>query len=752
MSHLDGYCVTGSSPTTTAPCPPSSGTAPTDLSIDLGSGRTLACRLFGPPNTPLVVALGGISADRRVCSAADASGWWDGLVGPGRPIDTGRLRVLGIDYLGGLGNSRFDGSSVTADDQAVAIGAALDAIGETDPVTVIGASYGGQVTLAFGRRFGERARRLVVISAAHRAHPHAAGLRDIQRRIIELVPGSRGGVALARALAMTTYRTAEEFGRRFRSGDEAIAYLAARGADFAERCPPDVYRTLSRSIDESTVDPGEIDVPVTLIGVRSDSLVPPRIIEELAARLGGPTDLRWLESPYGHDAFLKESEALGRLITQALSDSGPSDGNRRSADSPRDRGRLEERGPGSATPLPPAPATQAQPEPATRLVRAGIASDTAHGAVMPPIHLSVNYEFPSIGTEPRFDYSRSGNPTRALLEEALAELEGGAGAVVTGSGLSAATLVLSTLASTDVVVAPTDCYGGTRRLLDAAADGGKLRVRYADLWDSDVLEAELADAPRLLWIETPSNPLLRITDIELACRLAGAAGTRTLVDNTFLSPVLQRPLDLGADLALHSTTKFLNGHSDVVGGAVVAATPEDAEELAWWANCLGVTGSAFDAYLTLRGLRTLHARIDAHRRNADAVVEALLEHESVARVWYPGLDDHPGHEVVARQQRGFGSLVTFEPAGGEPAARAVAARLARFTLAESLGGVESLVCHPATMTHAAMSPEARSRAGITDAQLRLSVGIESATDLVADLTAALDAVAIAAGSAVGGAA
>jgi cystathionine gamma-synthase len=377
--------------------------------------------------------------------------------------------------------------------------------------------------------------------------------------------------------------------------------------------------------------------------------------------------------------------------------------------------------------------------PTTRAVRAGIATDTAFGAVVPPLHLSTNFSFEGLGRPREYDYTRSGNPTRQLLIEALCGLEGGAGGVVTSTGLSAVALVLQVFGSGGLVVAAHDCYGGTRRLLDGLARLGVLTVRYADL-TVDAGREFFSDRPRLVWIETPSNPLLRITDIREVARRGRAAGALVAVDNTFLSPALQRPLDLGADLVVHSVTKYLNGHSDVVAGAAIAAGAAHAEELSWWANCLGVSGAPFDAWLVLRGIRTLHARMACHLAGADAVVTLLAKHPAVKRVHYPGLVSHPGHAVARAQQSGFGALVSFELHGGEATLRAFLGSLKLFTLAESLGGVESLVAHPATMTHSAMTPEARATAGISDRLLRLSVGIEHPEDLVEDLRAALDLV------------
>ena len=375
---------------------------------------------------------------------------------------------------------------------------------------------------------------------------------------------------------------------------------------------------------------------------------------------------------------------------------------------------------------------------ATSAVRAGIDRDTAYGAVTPPIVLSSNFSFDGFGNKREYDYTRSGNPTRDLLAEALAELEGGAGAVVTATGMGAITLVLNALLEPgDRLVVPHDAYGGSWRLFNALAKKGHFELITADLTDPRSLSDALAQSPKLVLIETPSNPLLRITDLRFVIDAAHKAGALTVVDNTFLSPALQKPFEFGADVVLQSTTKYINGHSDVVGGAVIAREKETLEKLAWWANALGLTGSPFDSFLTLRGLRTLDARLRAHQENANAIAALLDTHPAVSKVYFPGLPLHPGHAVAARQQKGFGAMLSLELEGGEEAVRAFVEGLRYFTLAESLCGVESLVAHPATMTHAAMTPEARAKAGISDGLLRLSVGIEATDDLLADLAAAL---------------
>jgi cystathionine gamma-synthase len=376
-------------------------------------------------------------------------------------------------------------------------------------------------------------------------------------------------------------------------------------------------------------------------------------------------------------------------------------------------------------------------DPSTRAVRAGLESDPATGAVVPPIHLTSTFAFEGFGRKRKYDYSRSGNPTRDLLADALSDLEGGQGAVITGSGMSAIALVGHLLAVGQRIVAPHDCYGGTFRLLTAWAQRGECQVEFVDFADSAALQSALARPAALVWIETPSNPLLRITDIEAVAALAHRAGALAVVDNTFLSPGWQRPLALGADLVVHSTTKYINGHSDVVGGAVIARSAELAEKLAWWANCLGVTGSAFDSFLTLRGLRTLHARLALHGSNAQQLAEWASQQRGIARVLYPGLPGHPGHEVAKRQQSGYGAIITIELAGGTAAVQRFVDGLELFSLAESLGGVESLIAHPASMTHAAMEPAARAAAGLVDGLLRLSIGIESVDDLRRDLEAAI---------------
>ncbi len=375
----------------------------------------------------------------------------------------------------------------------------------------------------------------------------------------------------------------------------------------------------------------------------------------------------------------------------------------------------------------------------TKIVRSGIESDTQHHAVIPPIYLSSNFAFEEFGKPGKYDYTRSGNPTRDLLAEALADLEQGHGAVITATGMAAVTLVLQLLEPQDLVFAPHDCYGGTYRLLSQLQLRQVVNAEFHNQIESAFIEKIQSQKPKLIWIETPSNPLLRITDIEKIAEAAHSIGAIVVVDNTFLSPALQQPLNLGADIVIHSTTKYINGHSDVVGGAVIAKTAELYDRLKYWANCLGLTGSPFDSYLTLRGLRTLKARLALHLANTKAIVQVLGAHAAVQKVYYPGLKDHPGHAIAVKQQSDFGAMLSFELNDTEEV-KAFLANLQYFSLAESLGGVESLVAHPASMTHAAMDAEARQRAGLSDGLVRLSVGIEDGDDLCEALQNALDAV------------
>jgi len=376
-------------------------------------------------------------------------------------------------------------------------------------------------------------------------------------------------------------------------------------------------------------------------------------------------------------------------------------------------------------------------QPQTRLTLAGQQTDSSYNSIVPPIYQCATFRFEDVGLTKGYDYSRSGNPTRRTLEEVLADLEGGAGAVATTSGMAAISTVLAMFDHGIHVICAHDCYGGTERLLNLLARQGKLEVSFVDLRDLQAVEAAIRPNTRLIWVETPSNPLLRIVDLDALCRFAKAHDLLVVVDNTFLSPLQQRPMDFGTDIVVYSTTKYLNGHSDVIGGAVIVRTEELNEQLQFVANAHGTIAGPFDCWLVLRGLKTLPVRIRQHEHNAMAVARFLAQHPNVERVFYPGLPSHEGHEIAARQQNGFGGMVSFTVKGGLEAVHHILRSTRVFTLAESLGGVESLIEHPATMSHASMRPEQREAAGITDNLIRLSVGIEATDDLIADLEQAL---------------
>jgi len=376
----------------------------------------------------------------------------------------------------------------------------------------------------------------------------------------------------------------------------------------------------------------------------------------------------------------------------------------------------------------------------TVCVQAGTRQDTTFNSVAVPIYATSTFAFDAPGKTKGYDYSRTANPTRAALESCLAALEGGAGATATATGMAAETSIMALFPSGSHIVAGHDIYGGTYRLFAQILATRGLRFSFVDMSDPRHVRDALLPETRAIWIETPSNPLLNVVDIAAICALARRHGQATIVDNTFLSPVFQRPLALGADFVVHSTTKYLNGHSDVVGGAIVSRRPEDAARVAAMVNALGTCCSPFDAWLVLRGIRTLPCRMAAHAKNAAALAELLSGHPAVERVYYPGLRSHPQHRLARRQMQGFGGMLSFDLRGGQAAAFEVISRLRIFSFAESLGGVESLVEHPETMSHASMTPEARRAAGITGANVRVSAGIENTEDLVADLEQALAAV------------
>lgn len=375
--------------------------------------------------------------------------------------------------------------------------------------------------------------------------------------------------------------------------------------------------------------------------------------------------------------------------------------------------------------------------PETLLALAGQKTDSGYNSISTPIYQTANFRFDDLGETKGFDYTRSGNPTRAAFEQTLAALEGGAGAVALATGMAAIATSLSLFHANAHILCSHDCYGGTDRLFCHLEKQGKVQVSFVDLSDEQALRAAIRPDTRAVWVETPSNPLSRITDIRAVSEIAHEHGLTVIVDNTFLSPILQRPFDLGADLVVYSTTKYLNGHSDVVGGAIVAKTEVLNEQIQFVANAYGSVAAPFDCWLVLRGIKTLPVRMKAHEANANAVARYLDGHPLVEQVFYPGLESDPGHVLAKSQQHGFGGMLSFSVKGGWEEVATILRSTKVFALAESLGGVESLIEHPATMSHASMRPEQRIKAGITGNVIRLSVGIEAEEDLIADLEQAL---------------
>ncbi len=373
----------------------------------------------------------------------------------------------------------------------------------------------------------------------------------------------------------------------------------------------------------------------------------------------------------------------------------------------------------------------------TKAIHTGVDKDSAFNSIITPIYQTSTFRFEDIGKTKGYDYTRTANPTRKALEENVAALEGGVAAVATATGMSAITTVLHLFKSGDHIICTNDCYGGTERILRTYKDLFGFEISYVDMSRIDNVVAEIRPNTKAFWIETPSNPLLNILDIRALTDLAHDNDALAIVDNTFLSPVNQRPFELGADVVVHSTTKYLNGHSDVVGGAVVSNTRELADRIQWLCNALGQGAAPFDCWLVLRGIKTLTARMREHERNARRVAEFLNQHPNVDKVYYPGLKSHPQHELAKRQQNGFGGMVSFEVKGGIEEVNQILRSVKVFALAESLGGVESLIDHPVTMTHASMRPDLREAAGINERVIRLSVGIEDIDDLLEDLDQAL---------------
>ncbi len=374
----------------------------------------------------------------------------------------------------------------------------------------------------------------------------------------------------------------------------------------------------------------------------------------------------------------------------------------------------------------------------TRAIHAGQEPDPTTGAIMTPVFLSSTYVQASPGQHRGYEYSRTGNPTRKAYEDCIANLESGRFGFAFASGCAASTTLLHLLKAGDHVVAGDDMYGGTFRLMDKVIRHNGIEFSYVDLTKPENFKAAIKPNTKLVWLETPTNPTLKLVDIKKISEIARAKGILSVVDNTFMSPYFQRPLELGADVVVHSTTKYINGHSDIVGGAVVTSNDEVATKIAFLSNSMGGICSAFDAYISLRSLKTLALRMRQHDTNGRQIAEFLAKHPKVDRVVYPGLASHPQHALAKEQMLGFGGMITMYIKGGMSSARTFLESVKVFALAESLGGVESLIEHPAIMTHASVPPEIRKTLGIDDAMIRLSIGVENVEDLLRDLSQALE--------------
>ncbi|MEZ6061618.1 MAG: PLP-dependent aspartate aminotransferase family protein [Planctomycetaceae bacterium] len=374
----------------------------------------------------------------------------------------------------------------------------------------------------------------------------------------------------------------------------------------------------------------------------------------------------------------------------------------------------------------------------TKAVHAGVHKDQQYNSVITPIYATSTFDWTDLDSNAGYDYSRSGNPTRDALQENLAALEGGACCVATATGMAATYCVMALFNPGDHIIVPADVYGGSHRLFDRFLTEKQLSFSFVDMTDLDAVRDAFRPETKGVWIETPSNPLLKVVDLRAVADLARQHRALAMCDNTFMSPYLQKPFDFGCDIVMHSTTKYINGHSDVVSGAVIAKDIAIGERLAWICNAVGLACSPFDAWLVLRGVKTLACRMEQAQRSAMKIAEFLELHPEVWKVHYPGLKFHPQHNLAKRQQRGFGAMLSFEMTGGRDAAERVCTRTKLFDVGVSLGGVESLLCFPATMSHAAMSPEGRAAAGITDGLLRVSVGVEHVADLIDDLRQAIE--------------
>ncbi len=696
--------------------------------LELECGESLAhveqrVTMYGTPNATgsnVVLVAHALTGSGRVAE------WWPGIVGEGALFDTSRWCAIGVNALGscygstGPASANGDGRygkrfpRITVRDIVRAERRALTQIGIERVELVVGGSLGGMRALAWALETPERVGGAIVVGAHDHQSAMGIALNAVQRDALALDPAR--GLRLARKIATLSYKSEALFNERHarrpdrlgRACFDVEGYLERQAGQFEERMDAASYAALTHAMDAFEVSPAACATPnpqLTFVGIASDWLFRPEDVRAAAERFARRGfDARYLElqSQHGHDAFLAEQHALRALLLPVV--------------------ESRRKSPGGFS---------------TRAVWSGQDACAATGATIVPVYQTATFTLPSVGVKKGFDYSRTGNPTRLAMERQLADLEGGRFACAFGSGMAAVAAATSLLSSGDHIVATRDIYGGTHRLFTAVLSRYGIDVTFVDTSDAERAWSAANPKTRMLWLETPSNPMLKLCDI---ARLAERKppGVLVAVDNTFASPYLQQPLGLGADLVVHSTTKYIGGHSDVIGGAVVTGDAEIAERIAYHQNCVGAVPGPWDAYLTLRGAKTLALRMREHSRNAQAVAEFLAGRQAVAAVHYPGLRSHPQHELARRQMSGFGGVVSFRPAGGAERARRIAEATRIFTLAVSLGGVESLICSPASMTHGSLDAEQRRELGITDDLLRLSVGIEDVEDLLADLQLALD--------------
>lgn len=676
-----------------------------------------------------------VLVEHALTGSSHAAEWWPGIVGEGALFHTRDWCVVGVNALGSCYGSTGPSSHpqnngahfprITVSDIVRAERRALSELGIERIALSIGGSLGGMRALQWALDAPDRVGCAVMLGAHDHHSAMGVALNALQREALAL--GSTRGLRLARKIAMLTYKSEELFNLRHdrrsdRHGKDCFdveGYLELQADRFEARMDPASYATLTHAMDSFDVRDRVAErttPPLIFVGISSDWLFRPQDVRAAAERFTARGfDARYCElaSDHGHDAFLAEPDALRALLEPIIS-SRPSNGNGRVAPKKRTQGF------------------------ATRAIWSGQDACPATGATIVPVYQTATYTLPEVGVTKGFDYSRTRNPTRSALEQQLAALESGEFASAFASGMAAVAAATSLLSSGDHVIATRDIYGGTHRFFTQVLPRYGIEVTFVDTSNVEATWAAAKPSTRLLWLETPSNPTLRLCDIEtLACRKP--SNVIVAVDNTFASPFLQQPLALGADLVVHSTTKYIGGHSDTIGGAVVTNDRAIAEAITYHQNCAGAVPGPWDAYLTLRGAKTLALRLDRHASNAQAIAEFLARREDIETVYYPGLRAHPQHELAKRQMRAFGGIVSFRAKGGIERARAIATSTKIFGLAVSLGGVESLICSPATMTHASLTPNERLDLDIPDDLLRLSVGIEEVEDLIGDLQSAFDA-------------